>query len=170
MELVSAQNYDSITVRDIAIQAQVGYKTFYRHYQSKDDLLQSLVDKLRAELQDLLLPPTDERATEQNTITTLAYAEAHGQVLLTILNSSAVEQLLSAWHTVAEEEGRQTFRSPAIPAELVAHHFAASMISLLRWWLELGMDYPKEEMAHYIHQLVIDPLKHLEEQRPGGIG
>lgn len=161
IELVSRQSYESISVRDIARHAQVGYKTFYRHYASKEALLQTLVDDLPDEFRQLLLAPDTDRSSHHSTIAALAYVETHAELIAMILNSSVGDRLLRAGEFVALEEGRQWFRSPHVPDDLMAHHFAASMMSFLRWWLESGMAYSKEEMATYIHQLLIDPLKQL---------
>lgn len=161
IELVNSQEYESITVRDITKKAQVGYKTFYRHYEGKDALLQTLVNEIRDEFQQHLLPPSDERAPHENTLTTLTFIENHQQLFLMLLNSSAADQLLNMATAFALEEGKQTFHSPHIPDALMAHHFASSMISLFRWWLESGPAHTKEEMVAYIHQLLILPMQQL---------
>ena len=46
IELVQEQGYEPISVRDITKRAQVGYKTFYRHYDGKEALLQALVGSI----------------------------------------------------------------------------------------------------------------------------
>jgi AcrR family transcriptional regulator len=46
IELVEEKGYDSITVREILDRADVGRSTFYAHFQDKDDLLNSILDRL----------------------------------------------------------------------------------------------------------------------------
>ena len=159
--LANSQPYHEITIRDITREAQVGYKTFFRHYENREALLQSLVDDVLGRVQSLLLPPSDERATQQNTMTVLTYIETHAELFMTLLNSPASDHLLSAAVAIGLEDGRQTFHCPRIPDELMAHHFASTMISLMRWWLESGMICSKEEMADYIQALLIIPMKQL---------
>ncbi|MEM9775278.1 MAG: TetR/AcrR family transcriptional regulator [Chloroflexota bacterium] len=161
IELVKNQSYESISVRDITKKAQVGYKTFYRHYEGKDDLLQALTDEMVDEIKQVLAPPSDMEAPDKNPLASLTYMESNADLILTLLNSSAADQVLEKAVEFALEEGRMTFESDVIPDELMAHHFASSMISLLRWWLESEGKVTKSEMAFYIGLLVIQPMKAL---------
>ncbi len=161
IDLVKSQGYESISIREITQKAQVGYKTFYRHYAGKDELLQALVDEKIDDFKRILSPPSDPTASQKNTLAALVYIETHAELFLMILKSSAADQLLTAAVEVGREEGRLTFSSSQIPSPLMTHHFASSMISLFRWWLESGMAYSKEEMANYIDLLVIHTLKQL---------
>ncbi|MEM8860199.1 MAG: TetR/AcrR family transcriptional regulator [Chloroflexota bacterium] len=164
IELVKSQSYESISVRDITKKAQVGYKTFYRHYEGKDDLLQALTDEMVDEIKQVLAPPSDMEAPDKNPLASLTYMESNADLILTLLNSSAADQVLEKAVEFALEEGRMTFISDVIPDELMAHHFASSMISLLRWWLESEGKVTKLEMAFYIGLLVIQPMKSLSNR------
>ncbi len=161
IDLVKSDGYENISIRDITKKAQVGYKTFYRHYEGKDDLLQSLVDEMVDEIKQVLAPPSDIEAPDKNPLASLTYMETNADLILTLLNSTAADQVLDKAVEFALEEGRLTFKSDFIPDELMAHHFASSMISLLRWWLEGDKQVSKLEMALYIDQLVIRPMKAL---------
>ena len=68
------------------------------------------------------------------------------------------EQLLSPLLTLALQEGRQSFGGSDIPDELLAHHFASSMLRLIQWWLENDCPYPEDVMVIYINRLLIQPL------------
>lgn len=164
IELVKSQSYESISVRDIAKKAQVGYKTFYRHYEGKDDLLQALANEMVDEIKQVLAPPSDFEAPSKNPLVSLAYMESNADLILTLLNSSAADQVLEKAVGFALEEGRMTFKSDVVPDELMAHHFASSMISLHRWWLESKGKVTKLEMASYIDLLVIRPMKGLSNR------
>jgi AcrR family transcriptional regulator len=159
IDLVCDQGYENVTVRDITQKAQVGYKTFYRHYEGKEAFLQALVEEMVTEAQQLLLPPSDQRALKHNTATILSYVETHAALVLTILRSPAANQLIRAAEAIAFVDGTQTFQNTHVPHELVAHHFASSMITFLRWWLESGLSTPKEQMAEYVDYLLIGPLQ-----------
>ena len=50
MDLISEQSYEAISVRAIAQRANVGYKTFYRHYQDKETLLYAILGTWLAHL------------------------------------------------------------------------------------------------------------------------
>ena len=161
IDLVKKNSYENISIRDITKKAQVGYKTFYRHYDGKDDLLQTLANELIDEFKQVLAPPTDIEAPDKNPLATLTYLEQNADLISMLLNSSAADQMLDQAVEFALEEGRLTFRSDVIPDELMAHHFASSMISMFRWWLDGGMQIPKDKMASHIDLLIIRPMKQL---------
>src|SRR4030067_3389625 len=46
IELVAEKGYESVTVQEILDKANVGRSTFYAHFQDKDQLLHSILDRL----------------------------------------------------------------------------------------------------------------------------
>jgi AcrR family transcriptional regulator len=46
IELVGEKGYESITIQEILDKANVGRSTFYAHFQDKDQLLHSILDRL----------------------------------------------------------------------------------------------------------------------------
>jgi AcrR family transcriptional regulator len=46
IELVAEQSYESVSIREILEKANVGRSTFYAHFQDKDQLLHSILDRL----------------------------------------------------------------------------------------------------------------------------
>lgn len=166
IDLVISNGYETVTIRDITRQAQVGYKTFFRHYPSKEALLQAIVDTFLEEFQTVRLSPATANATAQNTLIVLRFAQTHAPLIRVILQSSAADQLLGPVMALGYQEGQNFFHNSGLPDELVAHHFATSMISFLRWWLANDLLYSAEEMADYIDRLLIRPLKELTPSQP----
>src|SRR5256886_15965264 len=52
--LTLEKGYEVVTIRDITERADIGYATFFRHYHSKDELLQDVSEVVIEELTDLL--------------------------------------------------------------------------------------------------------------------
>lgn len=164
--LVTQNGYEAVTIRAITQQARVGYKTFFRHYESKEALLQTIIDEFMEEFQAVLLSPTAPNAAEQNTLTVLQFSQKHATLMRVILQSTAADQLLKPIMGFGRKEGKRFFSDSGIPDEIVAHHFASSLISLLRWWLTNERTYSVEAMAGYIDRLLIRPLKNLKQVLP----
>lgn len=164
IDLITSHGYEPVTIRDITSKAQVGYKTFFRHYESKEALLQAIIDETVSAFREVLLPPTMPNAPKKNTLAALHFSQAHAVLMRALLQSSASDQLLTPFMELGLKEGALSFSGSGIPDELVAHHFASSIISLLQWWLENDMAYPVEEMADYIDRLLIQPIKELNQR------
>src|ERR1700736_7082061 len=56
--LTLEKGYEAVTIRDISERPGIGYATFFRHYRDKDELLEGVLDVVKAELIDLLCPAT----------------------------------------------------------------------------------------------------------------
>lgn len=54
LRLMKRKKYAAITITDIANEAQIGRKTFYRHFYTLDDVLNEYVDELFAEYRAML--------------------------------------------------------------------------------------------------------------------
>ena len=161
IQLVIEHGYEAVAVTDITRQAQVGHKTFYRHYRDKQDLVYAILGEMLAEGQAVLLPPTSASAAEQNTIQALRFADQYADLLRAILRSPAAEQLVQPLIAFGLAEGRRFFGGRETPEAIVAYHFVTSMLALVRWWLEQERPYPPEQMAEYINRLVIRPMQHI---------
>ena len=58
VELIAEKDYDDITVQEITARADIGHRTFYRHYADKDELLSAVMQDTLARFQDLLVMPS----------------------------------------------------------------------------------------------------------------
>lgn len=161
IELMASKDYEEISVRDLTTRAQVGYRTFFHHYECKDELLQTIIDSALAEFLQVRIAPGADEVPLQNTLSALHYAQEHADLFRLLLRTSAAEKLVVMATDFGMVEGKSFFSGSGLPDDLVAYHFASSVISLMRWWLEHDMPYPPEEMAEYINQLLILPIRQL---------
>jgi len=158
MDLISEQSYEAISVRAIAQRANVGYKTFYRHYQDKETLLYAILGGILQEGQTVLLPPTTPLAAEQNTLNAFRFADRYADLFRVLLRSPIAETLVQPLIDFGVAESHRFFGGSDIPDVLVAHHFVSGMMSMMRWWLEHGGQYGPDEMAGYVNRLLIRPI------------
>ncbi|MCB0157772.1 MAG: TetR/AcrR family transcriptional regulator C-terminal domain-containing protein [Caldilineaceae bacterium] len=163
IDLMADKAYEDISVRDLTQHAQVGYRTFFHHYESKDALLQVIVDDALEQFRQARLDPGADSVPATNTLAALHYAEGHADVFRLLLRSSSAETLVAATFDFGLEEGKLFFGESDVPADLVAHYFASSIVGLIRWWLEHDMPFSAEEMAGYINRLVIHPIQALAQ-------
>ena len=165
IQLVIEHGYERLTVREITKLAQVGYTTFYRHYNGKDALLNSILDELIQEVQKTLDRTMQPHTSLQNTIAALEFTQANADLFLALAQSPVAEQLLEPLLKAVIQEGSLFLSNMDVPDELAVYHFASSIDALIKWWLKHDMPYSIEEMANYINRLVIQPVELLKQQK-----
>lgn len=156
IRLILRQGYDSISIQDIADEAETARITFYRHYRDKEDLL---TDCLNALYDDLA--SRTERQTPQ-TVVAGSYAPLkvlydhieEQESLYRVLFSSrgtqtVIERLRHHLATHITGAMQRTERTPQgnIPMELIAYHVASAVLGLAMWWLDHNKPYPSSYMA-----------------------
>ncbi len=165
MSLILEKGYEAVTIRDITERADVAYVTFFRHYRSKDELL---AQRLQAGMRDL--QTRIEAAARQARVNVTDSAEGrlifeHVQansllfrVLMRSQGASQVRQQTSAAiETIFLNSCKPlSAKEKLIPRQIAAHHIAASLLSLIEWWLEHEMPYPVERMGQVYDQLIIN--------------
>lgn len=162
IELANREEYSQITIRDITKAAQVGYKTFFRHYDSKEALITAIVEAFIAKFQQGALPPEQPGAVKKNTLLALQLAKENSNMYRAILHSPAAARHLQPVMVMAYQDGQDLLRHSTNANSLIGNHFANSMLGFLKWWLDNEDVYSAEEMADYIDQLVIQPIEQFQ--------
>lgn len=168
--LALEKDYDEITIQEITEHADIGYRTFFRHYADKDELLKDVLSSVREEMRTLMGPPSLEffinpdaqtvdlpdsailfRHVQENSdlYRVLLFSD---RGLVQPLKGVAIQEFMSTYSGMLETE---------IPFEIITNHMVSSMITLLRWWLEHDMCHSPEEMGGYAFRLIIQPASEL---------
>lgn len=162
IQLLVDHGYEKLTVREIAQQAQVGYKTFYRHYESKERLLEAVLQTLIQDFQQTV-SGLDTIAPLHNTKIALQFTQQNANLFIALTQSPSSEQLLNPLKAMALQKGSHFLTDLEIPDELAVYHFASSMHALMIWWIKHDMPYSIEEMADYMNRLILQPLQNLKQ-------
>jgi len=119
VELIQDQGVDSISLKKIAEHAGMSERTLYRHFATRDVLMEALAVKLH---QQLDLPPTPSRADELPAMADTLYRklEAKPHIVLAILHSELYGQILNSkardrWNAIKQ---LLTERYPDAPENL----------------------------------------------------
>lgn len=157
LKLAQRDGYDAVTIRDITEQANISYSTFFRHYPDKDALflriIQTVIDELQSRVGGSQQPQTSGEILFRHVAENVTLYRA----LLGGLNSSAMVQRVHGM-IVAQILRSIAARSPGdVPPEIAANHVAASVLALVKWWLDADMPYPPERMAAFYAALIIRP-------------
>ena len=164
--LLNDKAFDEITVREISAQANIGFKTFYRHYQDKTELTNAMIGEFLELLGPQLEPPTTIEATIRNMRTILGVVHGHARTLHAIGQTPLRDTLTAPMVQFAFSEGvplpitASTGDSERLAKrqEAVANHFVHAQLSLFYWWVADDLTLSLEEMAELITELIIRPI------------
>lgn len=161
------KGYKNITIQDVTRRADIGYRTYFRHYTGLDELLLSVAqDRLDQfyEILDLPLPgELIENPVEffQKVGTRLfQHIQDNQQAFRFLLLDN---NLRFALDPVLERACQKVETILAglpqenIPAGVAANHIVSSAISLIRWWLENDTPRSPSRMGRIFTELIIQP-------------
>lgn len=164
VELISERNYDTITIQDIIDRANVGRTTFYKHYNSKDELFMHCHEAMISEFhmspfhplsrEELLSPETPSKVAsayqhlEQRRAQLYPIFQGKDSVLILrqIRDRSARE--IEGNLRVAFGEAKSV-----IPLDMLANYLAGAQIALMQWWLEKRRPHTAETLTQTLHLL-----------------
>jgi AcrR family transcriptional regulator len=163
-QLLQEKSYEALTVDEIITRANTGRSTFYRHFQSKADMLLSLHQALFQRISLNLDSAADWLGPEPSAalIGWLEGLQQYGEpspaaffrlgkdtdYLVRRINELLVTQLeASLRHAFREEES-------TIPLAVLARSVAGSYSWIIQWWLLEERTIPAPTLARYVHRLV----------------
>ena len=163
LTLILKKGYEAITIKDITEQADVAYVTFFRHYESIDDLLQRrLADELNELRERIETAARETQAGQGDTMEgqmIFEHAGDHRALFQVLLSSQgALQARKHVQDTIASiflDSCRPLHDSRLVPPEVAANHMAAALLALIEWWLTHEMPYPTDHMARIYDRLVI---------------
>lgn len=170
MAELSERAFEQITIKQICERAMVHRTTFYQHYEDKEALLEQGVREMYALLMAEVTAPPGAFSLEEpppyflHLFTHVAQHQHFYRVMLCGERGGTFQKLFKEYLAEQTETKIHAFTSstknPAVPPAMYAQFFAGAVISTLAWWLEQGMPYAPQHMAHYL----------LACQEPAGVG
>jgi AcrR family transcriptional regulator len=168
VSLILEKGYEAVSIKDITDRADVAYVTFYRHYKDKDQLLmqrlQESLGELSGHIEAAARQAQKEDSTESEGLLIFKHVQQYSTLYRTLLSSRGGHQGSSRVRKRTQDVIAASFltncsplhdKGYVIPAEVAAHHIAASLLALIEWWLENDMPYSLERMAQIYSKLII---------------
>ena len=162
LELLTAKNYDEISINDIVERANVGRSTFYAHYQDKDDLLRDGFERAL----DILIQHVSFGEADQDlqldTTPLFRHAKGHYELYKTLVWGSGFEVLTRDGHATLSAKFQERFTlylsgkpEPPIPMAVLCYLMSGTLLILLKWWLDNKMPYTPEFMDEIFQRLIM---------------
>lgn len=155
LDLLDRRPFDQISIREITATAKVGYATFYRHYATKEALLNDLVTFEIGRLIEIATPVAYVGTLHDSVLATCNYVMEHQRLWRALLTGGASGIL-------REQFIRQTvrLRRPTagqanwLPDELHLACSTGATIDVLSWWLSQKPMPPVSEVADMLERLI----------------
>jgi AcrR family transcriptional regulator len=170
MSLIQERGFESLSVQDIVDRANVGRATFYAHFDSKEDLLASGIEGLRASLRQRQRQAVSSAAADERLFAfsreLFIHANEHRAVFLAMIgkrSGAVIQQLLHKMlvDLVRDEVKRllPSSEATAAPAEAIAQFIGGGVFGLLLWWGNGKMRMPVEEVNALFRRLAVQAVK-----------
>jgi AcrR family transcriptional regulator len=164
VSLMLEKDYASISIRNITERAEVAYITFFRHFESMDQLLMEVLDEGMAELIihiETLAQRSESSALETEGRLIFEYIQQKADLFRVLFKSQSVTR-------VRKKVGKKIaviFQKSCMPLvrannpttiAILSNHIATSLLSLIEWWLDNKMTPPPMQMGKVYKSLIID--------------
>lgn len=161
------KGYKNITIQDVTKRADIGYRTYFRHYSGLDELLISIAQDRLDQIYEILdLPQLGDLSGNP-----LEYFQGIGRKIFQHIENNQVnirfllldDSMRFVFKPIMSRatERLEVFLSNLpnvnIPPNLAAHHIISSVFSLIRWWLENDNQPSSQEMGAIFTDLVVKP-------------
>ena len=167
IELLEEKPYHKITITEISDRANLTRSTFYAHFETKDHLIESVINELLNEFFKLLYARTgindDAKRDLDINIRFFEIWQNNPDVIKTLnsvdFDCLLVNRLKAYWQKHADEvlDKLQPNRSPLMTRYLNSF-LAYSFVGILKQWLAEGMQPPPEVLGQVLYQLTGPPV------------
>ena len=162
LELVLEKGFDSIVIQEVTDRADLGRGTFYFHFDSKEDILWSIVEdrihlteKTVAESFDGILPEKPEYYGYLNVFRHVEQNREVYRLLVSGKGSQAVADRARQYlveETIRDIENFGLYNGIGQPPEITAQIVVGLLFSLVYWWIETPNEYSVEDMAAILYR------------------
>lgn len=164
VSLILEKDFASISIKEITDRAEVAYITFFRHYESLDQLLMEVLDDGLGELLtriETLAKHSDASNLETEGRLIFEYSRQKADLFRILFKSQSVtrvrKKVVRTIAAIFQKSCLPLARSgnPTVTA-MLSNHIATSLLALIEWWLDNKMNPTPAEMGKVYKSLIID--------------
>lgn len=160
LTLLERGPFEGITVRALAAEAGVGYATFFRHYASKEALLDDLAADEISDLLARAMPLLSTENSRSACVALFAAISPRKTLWRALLTGGAApllrEQFIAQARKLAADSPAAA--EPAdCPLDLRVTFATSATLEIIGWWLRQPDELPLETIAGILDRLAIVP-------------
>jgi AcrR family transcriptional regulator len=167
---LAQQSLDKITILDICQTAGIGYTTFFRHYPSKESLLDDVATGEIAHLIGLTVPIAIAKDVHAAGIALFEYVNEHRKLWSVLLAGGAQVAMRNEFLRLSREvAATRTHVNDWPPADISTILVVSSTVELISWWLQQKKPLAIAEVAAIYARIIIHPHvrgKRIPPERP----
>ena len=164
VSLILEKDFASISIKEITERAEVAYITFFRHFESLDQLLMEILDDGLGELQnhiETLAKQSETSALETEGMLIFEYIGQKADLFRILFKSQSVtrvrKKVVRNIAAIFQKSCLPLARSGnPLTMAITSNHIATSLLALIEWWLENNMKPAPAEMGKVYKSLIID--------------
>jgi len=164
VSLILEKDYASISIKEVTERAEVAYITFFRHFESVDQLLMEVLDEGLAELMghiETLAKQSEASALETEGRLIFEYIEQKADLFRILLKSQSVirirKKVVRNVAVIFQKLCAPLARSDnQMTIAIASNHIATSLLALIEWWLDNNMKPAPVQMGKIYKSLIID--------------
>jgi AcrR family transcriptional regulator len=158
------KDFASITIKEITERAEVAYITFFRHYESLDQLLMEILEEGLGELLtriETLAKQSVESDLETEGRLIFEYIAQKADLFRILFKSQSVtrvrKKVVRNIAGIFQKSCQPLARSGNPTAiAMLSNHIATSLLALIEWWLDNKMNPAAIQMGRVYKRLIID--------------
>ncbi|MDR3053340.1 MAG: TetR/AcrR family transcriptional regulator [Coriobacteriales bacterium] len=170
-ELLKTTTFDKISISDICKRAEVSRKSFYKHFASKEDIIEAQIHE------DMVQPTKDLRkllpleqiksspllATEQFHVRIYNNRDFY-QNLLEHFGKAPLVEIITRQITNLNQEIFSTYGFEEDELRFMCHYLGAVQAMMISWWLEGNLDIEAKQFAGLMNDWSFARFRELDRE------
>lgn len=158
LRLISEKSFESITINEIANEADVNRGTVYLHFEDKYDLLNQCIDsQLNPLLQTCQANNGGSLITSKEALLrTFSYLETHAAFYTLMMKDNSIPIFRTRLLALMQESlGQQLAnKDDVLPKDITVQFIASAAVGVMEWWLSNEMPKPAADMVEHLNLLL----------------
>lgn len=156
LDLIEQKPFDQISIKDITETAGLSYPTFFRRFQSKEELLGHIATEEVRTVLYLGRSAIADRHSPESPRLMCEYVQERRKLWTALLTGAASVMRVEFMRVAKEIAEARPRINPWIPTELAVPFVTSGIFEILAWWMSEREDYPVENVITLFNALVVN--------------